>query len=73
MHFDYGWGMGFGWFFMMAFWLLVILGVIYLISSLLGKGKNTKKSENTLEILNQRYARGDISRAEYIEKKNDLQ
>jgi putative membrane protein len=27
---NYGWGMGFGWIFMVLFWALVILGIVYM-------------------------------------------
>lgn len=30
---DYGWGMGFGWIFMILFWELVILGVVYIVQA----------------------------------------
>ncbi len=36
---DYGWGIGFGWLFMVIFWVLVILGVIFIIKTIAGTGK----------------------------------
>lgn len=65
---NYGWGMGFGWLFMMLFWVLVVLGVIYIIT-LIG---TRKKEETALDILEKRYARGEISREEFEEKKKDI-
>ncbi len=37
---DYGWGVGFGlgWFFMVIFWILVILGIIYFVKLIVGIG-----------------------------------
>lgn len=41
---DYGWVMGFGGIFMVLFWVMVILGVVYLIQ-LITKGKSTEKED----------------------------
>ncbi|MDI6802180.1 MAG: SHOCT domain-containing protein [Thermodesulfovibrionales bacterium] len=69
---DYGWGMGFGWLFMIIFWILIILGVVYLIKLIAGAPKKEEKGEAALDILKQRYARGEISKEEFEEKKKDL-
>lgn len=62
-------GFSFGWTFMVLFWVLVILGVIYLIQYMAGD-RNDRGHENTaLEILQKRYASGEISRAEFKERK----
>ncbi len=72
MHWNYGWGMGgFGWLFMVIFWVLVIIGVIYLIRLVVGT-KGEGKTETALDILKKRYARGEINKEEYEEKKKDL-
>lgn len=66
----WGWGIG-----MMAmmflFWALVIVGLIVGIRWLLGQGKATR-SDSALEILRQRYARGEINKEEFESKKKDL-
>jgi putative membrane protein len=72
MHWDYGWGMGFGWIFMVLFWALVILGVVYLLKLVSGGTKSEKQEETALDILKKRYARGDISKEEFEEKKKDI-
>jgi len=72
-----GWGMGwFGMIFMLLFWVLVIIGLIFLIKWLI---QNTRKGTGTsnggsraLEILKERYARGEINKQEFEEKKRDL-
>ncbi len=72
MHWDYGWGTWIGWLFMMViFWALVILGIVYLIRSVVGK-KNEGKTESALDILKKRYAKGEITKEEFEEKKKDL-
>ena len=67
---QWGWGIG-----MMAmmflFWALVIVGLIVGIRWLLGQGKATR-SDSALEILRQRYARGEINKEEFESKKKDL-
>jgi putative membrane protein len=72
MHMDYGWGMGFGWVFMIAFWALVILGVIYLIKLFAGGSKSSKINESALDILKQRYAKGEISKEEFETMKKEI-
>jgi len=76
-----GWGMGFGFFFMILFWLLIVLGIVALVRWLLpqsqsGREQGTadkKRDKTPLEIVQERYARGEIDRTEYEQKKRDLQ
>jgi len=70
---DYGWGMGFGWIFMIIFWILVILGVVYLIKLIAGGARREEKKDTALDILKQRYAKGEITKEEFEEKKKDLE
>ncbi len=68
---DYGWGMGFGWIFMIIFWGLVILGIVYLIQ-VVSKGTKKEDTETPLDILKKRYAKGEITKEEYERMKDDL-
>lgn len=71
----YGWG-GFGWIFTLIFWFLVIV----LIASLIGwaakkdrrSDEESDKEDTPLEILKMRYAKGEIDKKEYEEKKKEL-
>jgi putative membrane protein len=72
MHWGYGWGMGFGWVFMIFFWVLVILGVVYVIKSVMPGAKKEKAGETALDILKKRYAKGEITKEEFERIKNDL-
>ena len=69
---NYGWGMGFGWLFMVVFWALVILNVFYLVQMTIKGGKRTEQQETPLEILKKRYARGEITKEEFERMKDDL-
>jgi putative membrane protein len=69
-----GWGMGwFGGIFMMIFWVLVLVGLFFLIKWLIQTTNRSKSdassSNNALDILKERFARGEIDAAEFEEKK----
>jgi putative membrane protein len=74
---SYGWNWGMGWglgcFLVFIFWLLVILGVAFLVKSVVGSGKKGETTqESALDILKKRYARGEIGKEEFEEKKKDI-
>jgi len=76
-----GYGMGFGiigWLLMLVFWGALIAFVVWLVRSIFpGTGRNTYSQRDlnseALEILNQRYARGEINREQYEQMKQDIQ
>lgn len=69
--------MGFGGFGMILFWIIVIVGIVWLVQALGGSNfrfPTQSKNENSArEILDQRYARGELDREEYENMKKDLQ
>jgi len=74
-----GWGGGwFGMIFMILFWILIIAGAVALIRWIVrgtGSSSNTtgwQPGPNALAILENRYARGEISRDEFEAKKRDI-
>ena len=64
------WGIGMG-LFMLLFWGAVIVGIVLGIRWLISQGK-ASQSDSALEILRQRYARGEINKEEFEAKKRDL-
>jgi putative membrane protein len=73
---NWGYGMGWGWsIIMMAFWIAVIVGIIFLIRWVVlsaDRRRETRGEDSALEILRNRYAKGEINKEEFEEKKRDL-
>lgn len=69
------WGMGLGWVFMVLVWGLIILGIVALAKWLMtqSSGEKSLRGKTALEILQERYARGEIGGEEYEQKKRDLE
>lgn len=62
----------FGFFFMILFWGLIIWGIVALIKFMSGQTGYQSEKNNALEILKQRYAKGEIDKPEFDEKKKTL-
>ena len=70
---DIGWGSGWGWFgltHMLLWWVLLILGIAVLAKWLMGSGRAS--GNRVLDVLKERYARGEIGKDEYEQKERDL-
>lgn len=69
--------MGFGGFGMILFWVVVIVGIVWLVQAVGGSSfqrpTQSKGEQSAREILDQRYARGELDREEYENMKKDLQ
>lgn len=63
---DMGQGMGI---IMMIFWILVVLGVVWLIQN---SRRDKTSTESALEIAQKRYAKGEISKEQLDEIKRNL-
>jgi putative membrane protein len=69
-------GFGFGWIFMILWWIIVIVGIVVLMrwlgSSAFGAGWPISGSRQPLDILKERYARGEINDEEFHKIKREL-
>jgi putative membrane protein len=68
-------GMGIWMLFSLVFWILVLVGIVLLVVWVVQKavgGGAGRTERSALEILKKRYARGEISKEEFEEKKRDL-
>ncbi len=66
---NWGWGGGL----MMILWIALLAGLIFWIIKATQKGGNQlSQPESAIDILKKRYARGEISKEEFEERKKDL-
>jgi putative membrane protein len=75
---QYGMGWGWGYFgvvHMLLWWALIVLGIVVLVKWL-ASGSATSRGDSfggrALEVLKERYARGEIGKEEFEQKKRDL-
>ncbi|MCL5061259.1 MAG: SHOCT domain-containing protein [Candidatus Thermoplasmatota archaeon] len=73
MHFfDSGVAMGWGALWMVLWWVLPILGIVALVMWI-GRADGRGQGKTALDILKERYARGEIDQAEFERKRRDLE
>jgi len=77
--FGNGAGMAFGGFWMILIWVVPLVLLFLLLKALFGSQWKNRSGEDLphldkspLDILKEAYARGDISREEYLRKRDDL-
>lgn len=71
-HMSDWWGPGFGWIFVIPFWVLVTLGIVALVKWL-SSTRDGGSIRRPLDILQERYARGEINREQYEQMRRDLE
>ena len=70
-HYMFGTGMWFGW----IFWIILVAFIVWLIVNRTNTSQNYNAGhhhETPMDILKKRYARGEIDKQEFEEKKKDL-
>jgi putative membrane protein len=60
------------WFFMVLMMVLVVLAVVIVVHHLSNANDSSSKGDKSLEILKHRYAKGEIDKKEFEEKRKDL-
>jgi putative membrane protein len=70
-HFGMGFG-GLGWLGMILAWVVPLV-LLYLLLRRYSGDKGSRREKTALEILQERYARGEINRDEYLKRRADLE
>jgi putative membrane protein len=60
--------------FMWIFWVLIVVGLVLVVKWIVQQNRpvESRANESPLEILKKRYARGEIDKAKFEEKKKEL-
>jgi len=74
----YGGGMGFfGGFMMIIFWVAIIFFIVWAVKEVSGRKTDSRGGDGTsrtaMDILKERYAKGEIDKAEFEIKRKDLE
>lgn len=69
---DWCWGMHFGWWMPFCFILFILIFFFVFKYFLKEKSWNSSLNETPMEILKKRYAKGEISKEEFDQMKNDI-
>ena len=70
MNWGMGWGMGLGWILGIAILVLIIWAIVKIVNSNTSVSSGSRKTP--LDILKERYAKSEISKEEYEEKRRVL-
>jgi len=65
------WGGGGLW--MLIWWALIIVGIVFLVRWIIQQSSRIGRDKSALDILKERYARGEISKEEFEQRKQDIE
>jgi putative membrane protein len=68
----WGWWMVMGWVWMLVFWGLIVWGIYAIVNRDRGGSTRNESEPGALEILERRYARGDIGADQFEEMRRRL-
>lgn len=70
--YGHGWGMGMGWWWIIG--LIIVIAVVWMVVKSMNQniGSTQSPGKSALDILKERYARGEIDKQEFEERKKDL-
>jgi len=71
--YGHGWGMGMGWWWIIG--LIIVIAVIWMIVKSMNRGTGSttqSPGKSALDILKERYAKGEIDKEEFEKRKKDL-
>ena len=74
-HWGYGYGYGFGWIFMILWWAFILAAIVATVKWIVtptSGGHRPPREKSALDILKERYARGEIEQEEFLRKKHEL-
>jgi len=63
-------GLGMAWYWIIG--ILILVAIVWLVSRSFGQNKPDNQSKSALEILKERYAKGEIDKDEFEKRKSDL-
>lgn len=58
---------------MWVFWLILLVVLVYVLKDIFGAVGRNSSSDEAMEILKQRFARGEIDEAEFERRKKQIQ
>ncbi len=60
------------WFFMFLFLILTVVAIVFLVKYFAQEQNKTTTNSNAIEILKERYVKGEIDKEEFEQKKKDI-
>jgi putative membrane protein len=67
-----GFGMGVSHLLFWLFWVVLIILILWGVKIALFGGRNGRRNDEALQALKERYAKGEIERDDYLQRKRDL-